>query len=254
MLRLHSFGPADGRPVLALHGLKGHGPRFRELATEQLPHLRVHAPDLRGHGGSPMGPPWTLEQHTADVVAVMDSLGLYRVAVIGHGIGATLAVYLARRVPHRVSRIVLLDPGIGLPPALARAKARDALDPPAFDDPEQAAQARTKYWPVAAHHLVAAEVADHLEQGPDGRWRWRYLPEMAAATFAQLARPAVTPPPTTPTLLMIAGRYGAVSPDYVAACRESLGERLTVTELDCGHQIHVERSGWTGALIRDFLA
>ncbi|GIH17905.1 alpha/beta fold hydrolase [Rugosimonospora africana] len=253
MLRLHSFGPADGRPVLALHGLKGHGRRFRRLATEQLPHLRVHAPDLRGHGGSPVDPPWTLERHVADIVATLDTLGLNRLAVIGHSLGATVAVHLARRAPHRVSRLVLLDPGIGMPDGLARAKTGDALDAPAFDDPRDAARERAAFWPATAAHLVPDEIADHLAQGPDGRWRWRYLPEMAAATYDELVRPALTPPPGTPTLLVVAAR-GVVGPEYVDACRAALGAELTRVELDCGHHVHLERPAWTGALIRDFLA
>ncbi len=253
MLRLHSFGPPESRPVLALHGLKGHGRRFRQLATEQLPHLRVHAPDLRGHGGSPVDPPWTLERHVADIVATLDTLGVDRLAVIGHSLGATVAVYLARRVPHRVSRLVLLEPGIGYPVGVARAKAEDALDAPAFDDPRDAARARAAFWPATAAHLVLDEIADHLARGPDGRWRWRYLPEMAAAAYDELVRPALTPPPGTPTLLVVASR-GVVPPGYVAACRAALGAGLTLIELDCGHHVHLERPAWTGALVRDFLA
>jgi lipase len=253
VLRLHSFGPPDGRPVLALHGLTGHGRRFRQLATEQLPHLRVHAPDLRGHGGSPADPPWTLERHVEDILATLDALGVNRLAVIGHSLGATVAVHLARRAPHRVSRIVLLDPQIGMP-AETRAKARDTLDAPVFDDPQEAARDRAAFWPATAAHLVATEVAEHLERGPDGRWRWRYLPEMAAAIRDDLARPALTPPPGTPTLLVVAARYGTVGPDYVAACRATLGTRLSLVELDCGRNLHLERPAWTGALIRDFLA
>jgi lipase len=254
VLRLHSFGPSDGRPVLALHATQGHGRRYRQLATEQLPHILVHAPDLRGHGDSPADPPWTLEQHVADLVALLDRLRVDRLAVIGHSLGAAVAVHLARRVPHRVSRLVLLDPGIGLPQEVARQRADEALRAPVFDDPRQAVQERTGHWPPHIHHLIPAEVDDHLERGGDGRWRWRYSPAMAAASYAELARPALTPPPGTATLLVMAARSKAVDPDYVAACRESLGTDLSVVELDCGPQLPLERPAWTGALVRDFLA
>ncbi|GAA5180725.1 alpha/beta hydrolase [Rugosimonospora acidiphila] len=254
MLRLHSFGPPDGRPVLALHGLAGHGRRFRQLATEQLPHLRVHAPDLRAHGGSPTDPPWTLARHVADIVALLDGLGVDRLAVIGHSLGATVAVHLARRVPHRVSRLVLLAPETGVPDEAIRAKIEYPTQTPVFDDPRAAAGARAAHWPRTVAHLVPAEVEDHLERGRDGRWRWRYLPEAVAATRYELLQPAPTPPPGTPTLLVVAARDGAVSPEYVAVGQDALGPRLSMVELDCGHEIHLERPAWTGALIRDFLA
>ena len=73
-LHLHRFGPAGGRPLVALHGLKGYGGRWRRFAEEQLPGYLVLAPDLRGHGLSPTAPPWTLERHAADVLAVLDEL------------------------------------------------------------------------------------------------------------------------------------------------------------------------------------
>ncbi len=50
MLHVHRFGPADGPPVLALHGVTGHDARF---AADALPDFSVLAPDLRGHGTSP---------------------------------------------------------------------------------------------------------------------------------------------------------------------------------------------------------
>ena len=52
VLNFHLFGPDDGPPVLALHGVTGHSRRWRVLA-EQLPELRFVAVDLRGHGHSP---------------------------------------------------------------------------------------------------------------------------------------------------------------------------------------------------------
>ena len=49
VLNVHLFGPDDGRPVVALHGVTGHARRWGVLA-EQLPELRLVAVDLRGHG------------------------------------------------------------------------------------------------------------------------------------------------------------------------------------------------------------
>ena len=50
VLHLHRFGAADGAPLLALHGVTGHGGRFRALAERGLPERRWLALDLRGHG------------------------------------------------------------------------------------------------------------------------------------------------------------------------------------------------------------
>ncbi|MCA1654983.1 MAG: alpha/beta hydrolase [Pseudonocardiaceae bacterium] len=61
--------------MVAIHGVYGHGGRWREVAATALADFRVYAPDPRGQGRSPRAPPWTLEQHVADV-ATVDELGL----------------------------------------------------------------------------------------------------------------------------------------------------------------------------------
>ena len=43
-LHVHAWGPADGPPVLIVHGVTNTGARYRRLAEEQLPGLRVIAP------------------------------------------------------------------------------------------------------------------------------------------------------------------------------------------------------------------
>jgi lipase len=52
MLNVHRFGPDEGPAILCLHGVTGHGLRFRRLANDCLAGRRVLAVDLRGHGRS----------------------------------------------------------------------------------------------------------------------------------------------------------------------------------------------------------
>ncbi|GAB3831865.1 alpha/beta fold hydrolase [Dactylosporangium cerinum] len=58
-LHVYRVGPESGRAIVAVHGLKGYGGRWRVFAEEQLSDFQVFAPDLRGHGLSPGEPPWT---------------------------------------------------------------------------------------------------------------------------------------------------------------------------------------------------
>jgi lipase len=107
---VHRFGAVDGAPLLALHGVTGHGIRFQRLAEEGLPERRVIAPDLRGHGRSTWEPPWNAERLVTDLVELLDAEGLERTDVMGHSYGGLLATLLIARAPDRVGRAVLLDP------------------------------------------------------------------------------------------------------------------------------------------------
>lgn len=52
-LHVHPLRPADGPPLLLLHGVTRTGLRFRPFVETEPPGVRAIAPDLRGHGDSP---------------------------------------------------------------------------------------------------------------------------------------------------------------------------------------------------------
>jgi pimeloyl-ACP methyl ester carboxylesterase len=104
-----------GTPVLLLHGF----PDSSRVWRHQVPALvgagfRAIAPDLRGFGESdrPDGvEEYRMTRIVADVVALLDELGVERAHVVGHDWGAGLAWVLAALVPGRVDRLVVLSVG-----------------------------------------------------------------------------------------------------------------------------------------------
>ncbi|OLF06995.1 hypothetical protein BLA60_29510 [Actinophytocola xinjiangensis] len=123
--------PADGPPVLAIHGITANHLAWGLVAP--LVTGPVVAPDLRGRGGSGSLPgPYGMAAHAADCVAVLDAAGIDRAVVVGHSMGGFVASVLAHRYPSRVARLVLVDggtplalpDGVGLEAALGPAVAR----------------------------------------------------------------------------------------------------------------------------------
>jgi lipase len=249
-LHVHEFGPPDGVPLLAVHGLTGHGGRWRQLARTRLPGFRFVAPDLRGHGRSTPLPPWTLEQHAADLLTVVDAFGLDAVPVLAHSFGCAIALHLLRLAPGRISRLVLLDPSVGIDPAMAL----DGASQPTrvFADPKQAWEAQRQDWPEATDEAVTDEVGEHLEQTETG-WRFRYLPAAATTAWSEMARTPMLPRPGTPTLLVQALQSQYVTPAFVNGCQLALGSEFELAHIDCGHMIYLERPDETGALVTKFL-
>jgi lipase len=56
--------------LVAIHGVGAHGLRFVRLAAA-LPDWRVIAPDLRGHGRSPLVPPFSVTRHVEDLLPTL---------------------------------------------------------------------------------------------------------------------------------------------------------------------------------------
>jgi lipase len=101
--------------VLAIHGITSNLLAWRAVAREINPEARVSvlAPDLRGRGRSTTLPaPYGFGAHVADMLAVLDHLGVPRAVLVGHSMGAYLAARIAADRPERVASLVLVDGGV----------------------------------------------------------------------------------------------------------------------------------------------
>jgi non-heme chloroperoxidase len=116
-------------PVLFLHGWMTSGAVFDAvLATMAPTGRRLLCLDQRGAGSAndAIGEhgPWATADYGADVIALLDDLGIERAVVVGHSMGAQVALWLGACHPARVTAICAITPvplsGLVLP-AQARA-------------------------------------------------------------------------------------------------------------------------------------
>ena len=103
----------DPPTALLVHGVTASHLAWSFVADE-LPGARLIAPDLRGRGRSRDVGPSGMAAHAADLAAVLDSLGIERTLVVGHSMGAFVAVVFAYLYPERVTRLILVDGGLPL--------------------------------------------------------------------------------------------------------------------------------------------
>jgi lipase len=257
MAQLHReiYNEGEGRPILAVHGVTGHGRRFERLATEVWTDRPVMAVDLRGHGASLDDGPWSFEQHAEDLVDTLDAAGWTEpVDVVGHSFGASIGAFLLARAAGRVRRLVMLDPALYLEGAAAYETAHSYLTFTGFESRAEAAEARYGQLDPSGHWAVEPELEAHLEQGEDGWFRFRYRMPVVVAAWGEMARKLPTLPQRRPVLLVRAGQADVCGPEYVGALREQLGAALTEVELDCGHMVYWERFEDTGRLVDEFLS
>lgn len=116
-LRAHRFGDPAGHLAICLPGLSSTSRTFDfigEGLADHGPH--VVALDLRGRGYSEVTGPTTYgwAHHARDVLDAASALGARTFDVIGHSMGAYVALEVAQFAPERLRRIVLIDGG-GIP-------------------------------------------------------------------------------------------------------------------------------------------
>jgi pimeloyl-ACP methyl ester carboxylesterase len=139
-LAVTRWGPADGTPILLLHGWMDCGAAFALLADQLPGHWPLLALDWRGYGRSErrVGRYW-FPDHVAELEAVLDLVAPGQPArLIGHSMGGTVAMMYAGMRPERIGWVVNIE-GFGLPalpvaqfPAHAAAWL-DSLRTPAVD-------------------------------------------------------------------------------------------------------------------------
>jgi len=116
VLIVYSIAPATAGasrpPILLLHGVASNRTRWTEFVesttlTRFADVLRI---DLRGHGESTAAGKLTLERWCDDLAALLVARRETRATLIGHSLGAQIALAFAARYPNQCAALALIDP------------------------------------------------------------------------------------------------------------------------------------------------
>lgn len=255
-LNVHRLGTPGGRPLLAIHGVTGHGLRFRDFVDLAAPDRDVISVDLRGHGRSGWEPPWDVITHLDDILETLEAEGIDEsIDVMGHSFGGLLALSLVALAPELIQRAVLIDPAIALPADYCADRARDTIASTGWDSPEAAIADRKTSVAESGHRFIAGEVEEHVVLGEDGRWRPRCSPAAAVTAWSEMAHAAPPIEEVRPVLILRAARDNYVQEEtLLVPLREALGDELEVVDIDSAHMIYWEQPEAAAAEIRRFLS
>ncbi|VFR21852.1 Hydrolase, alpha/beta fold family functionally coupled to Phosphoribulokinase [plant metagenome] len=116
------YGGNDGAraardPIVLIPGITSPAVTWGFVAERLGKHFDTYVLDVRGRGLSSSGPglDYGLDAQAADVLAFTQALGLSRYALLGHSMGARIAVRAARSQPEGLARLVAIDPPVSGP-------------------------------------------------------------------------------------------------------------------------------------------
>jgi pimeloyl-ACP methyl ester carboxylesterase len=108
--RIHYERSGSGFPLLLIHAGIADSRMWEPQAKAWVNQFDMIRPDLRGFGDSELPPaPYS---NRADLIGLLDHLGVDRAHVIGCSMGGTVAIDLALEHPERVERLVLVAGGV----------------------------------------------------------------------------------------------------------------------------------------------
>jgi pimeloyl-ACP methyl ester carboxylesterase len=101
----------SGEPLLLHHGYTASRVNWMPVAERLEDRYQIILMECRGAGQSEHTPDgYTLEQYAADVVGLLDHLGLARVTFAGHSMGGGIGYLLGLDHPQRLERLILMAP------------------------------------------------------------------------------------------------------------------------------------------------
>ncbi len=109
----HRTAASSAPPLLLIHGAGGQHTHWPPQ-VRRLEGAHIIAPDLPGHGRSGSAGRDTISAYAADMLLLMDALGVGRFVVGGHSMGGAIAQQLALDAPQRVAGLVLVATGARL--------------------------------------------------------------------------------------------------------------------------------------------
>ena len=103
------YGPADGEPILFLHGMSLSRDTWDEIAEQLKARHLVWTLDFRGHGHSDRASSYELADYVSDAKTVLAEIGRPTI-IVGHSLGGCVAGVLAQSGDANVRAVFLEDP------------------------------------------------------------------------------------------------------------------------------------------------
>lgn len=113
-INFHYWAVGQGPDIVMLHGLGGNLAIWHLKVVPLLrQEYRVTTYDLRGHGRSDMPPTgYTTGDMADDLYGILNGLEIEQAHLIGHSLGADVALHFALRYPDRAGKLILIEPGL----------------------------------------------------------------------------------------------------------------------------------------------
>jgi N-formylmaleamate deformylase len=248
----HGAGPA----LVLLHGLTDSGACWGHVAAHLTPEFDIAAVDLRGHGLSDIPlTGYAVKDHAEDVIGILEATGSDAATLVGHSLGADVAMQVALLRPDLVTQLVIEDP-------------------PWSHDWEQSGHSERRRlledWTRNLQHLKSLSFEQLLASGRLQNPNWveqelrpwaqsKLEASVQALDYVSTSRPAwqlVLSGLRCPTLLVTGETsLGSLVSEAMADEARSLSSELEVLHLrGAGHCVHRDQFGAYLEGLRRFLA
>jgi len=260
-LRYFDFGTEGKQPMLCLHGHAAQAHIWDEFGEAMSPYYHVYALDQRGHGGSQWATDgYQREQMVADLTALMDTLNLTKVVLVGHSMGGWSSLYYTPDHQDRVDKIILVDIAPEPSEAMIKMMATRPPTPMEFATFDEAATWARSMNPWISDERMHRDLNDRMRQMPNGKWTWKADPALFKAPLRDtsdkelIARYWRAMETITCPILLVRGLGSVLVSDEVIERMRKANPRFRAVDVaDAGHVVSIDQPERFIAATSEFL-
>ncbi len=225
-----SGGSGGGRTIhLLIHGVGMGRSVFADLVSHLDDDAEVISIDLPGYGEAPEPPRTLTMERTADLVAAyLDAEVRAPVVLVGHSMGAQVAIEVAARHPHTVARLVLVGPS----------------GDPAARTPLSQMSRLMRDLAIESPKVIVLGAREYLRAGPNLRRKFFAM---------RVHRPETSLPRISAPTLVIRGEEDVVAPRaWCERIVEAIGDARLAEVAGHGHETMIRDAAPAARLIGEF--
>jgi pimeloyl-ACP methyl ester carboxylesterase len=232
LIHYEAFG--HGEPILFIHGWLGSWRYWMRTMEALAPDYRTYAMDLWGFGDSDKSKErYSVADYTTLIYDFMDQLGIAKASLVGHSLGAVVALHFATEYPSLVSRLAI----VSLPVT------SDAINGRLRDFSSNSVLAKMFWWRQITHKEVQQEVEKMATN----------VIALSVHSTLEIDARALIERIRQPTLVIYGEKDGVIDPE---PSRILNGERHSLRPIGLAESRHfpmLEEANKFNRLLKDFL-
>ncbi len=239
--------------VILLHGLFGQSDNLSTLAKELANDFYIIVPDLINHGRSLHRSSMSYPLMAADIIQLMDELGITCANVVGHSMGGKVAMQMAVSYQKRVSGLVVADIAPAKYPATHNGVFR-VMEKVKNEKIERRSQADAILSEEVPELGLRQFFLKSLKRSEDGLWEWCYgLDEISKAYPSICDAPDLHASYNQPCLFIKGSESDYINDGHKSLIQRFFPEANLKIIQNAGHWLHVEKPLAFNRLVRGFL-
>lgn len=241
MIKLHYKHSGNGSVLIILHGLFGSLDNWQSIAKKLAETFSVFSIDLRNHGKSEHTNIFSIPLMAADVFQFIADHHLNEVNIIGHSMGAKVALQMLNEKSSLIDKVMILDIA---PKAYPRGheqifKAMFSLDLESLSSRNQADEQIKKWIPDV---IVRQFILKNLNRYKDGKFGWKINLDAIYKNYDEINKEVLFNNKVSNEVLFVKGSESKyILDEDENKIKESLSNVKFIEVEGAGHWIHADK-------------